>query len=1151
MKTPTTAAGSSAHLSEKAASSFDASVRSRGEAYARRRRVKVSIGTKDFVDAVVRGSQNYSVMLSLEDGELVAFCTCPYFGGVDLCKHVWATLLCAEAEGHLADAARRRGPLSVVPAAEDEIFPAEDGDEALGEGAVAHWERAAEADEPWEHEVEETGGDWRAPPSSARPRGPRPPPRRHGWRAALASLTHAANAASPARYAEYAARPWPAGQQILYMVGLVEDLAESPVTVETWVRRRKANGAFGNPSQKKIAADEVARLPDADDRRILSLLHGASEGPSGWHYGYGYRPGGSFCLSPAAYDTVLPLLCATGRCHRRATATILADAPALEWDAGPPWEMWVEVRRAESRPGYVVEGSLRRDGESIPISEPETACAPGLVLQPSRIARLDDGGAYPWIPLLRSRGRLAVPANQGERLVEEILGAPAVPRLQLPPALTVETARIVPRPHLHLKLAPQRWSGAAANKLYARVSFDYDGVVIERGAVGAGRFDRTRRRWIARDPAAERAAFDRLLPLGVNETAPDYERTPGSDLRLARSRMPAAVQALLAEGWHVEAEGKLYRNATFSALEVVSGIDWFELHGRVKFDDVEAPLPALLAALRKGEGLVTLGDGTVGVLPEEWLRRFGFLAGFGTERDDHVRFGRSQVGVLDALLAAQPEARCDEVFARAREQFRRFSGVAPRDPSRGFSGTLRPYQQDGLGWLDFLRRFGFGGILADDMGLGKTVQVLALLEERREALAQPGAQRPGPSLVVVPRSLVFNWRREAARFAPQLRVLEHLGSGRTRGGNGFGECDLVVTTYGTLRRDITHLTDVRFDWAILDEAQAIKNARTATAKAARLLSAEHRLALSGTPIENHLGELWSLFEFLNPGMLGSASAFASARAGTRDLDEQGRALLARAVRPFVLRRTKDQVARDLPSRQEQTIYADLDRDERRAYDELRDHYRRSLLSRVAEGGLAKAKIQVLEALLRLRQAACHPGLIDKSRRGEPSAKLEILLAQLGQVLDEGHKALVFSQFTSFLAIARSRLDREHVTYEYLDGKTRDREARVERFQTDPECRLFLISLKAGGLGLNLTAAEYVYLLDPWWNPAVEAQAIDRSHRIGQTRQVFAYRLIARETVEEKVLELQKSKRALADAIIGADNAPLRDLTREDLELLLS
>jgi SNF2 family DNA or RNA helicase len=294
--------------------------------------------------------------------------------------------------------------------------------------------------------------------------------------------------------------------------------------------------------------------------------------------------------------------------------------------------------------------------------------------------------------------------------------------------------------------------------------------------------------------------------------------------------------------------------------------------------------------------------------------------------------------------------------------------------------------------------------------------------------------------------------------------------------------------------------------------------------------------------------LWSLFEFLNPGMLGQASVF-QAGAG-RNPDPEQRVLLARALRPFILRRTKDQVAPELPAKTEQTLYCDLEPGQRKLYDELREHYRLSLLGRL-DADIRRSKIQVLEALLRLRQAACHPGLIDKNRQGEASAKLEALLPQLREVLGEDHKVLVFSQFTSLLAIVRAQLDEEGITYEYLDGRTRDRAARVERFQNDPDCKLFLVSLKAGGVGLNLTAAEYVYLLDPWWNPAVEAQAIDRTHRIGQERPVFAYRLIARDTVEEKVLELQKTKRELADAIIGADNSLIRDLKREDLELLLS
>ncbi|HEX7236353.1 MAG TPA: DEAD/DEAH box helicase, partial [Gammaproteobacteria bacterium] len=670
------------------------------------------------------------------------------------------------------------------------------------------------------------------------------------------------------------------------------------------------------------------------------------------------------------------------------------------------------------------------------------------------------------------------------------------------------------------------------------------------------------RRVLLRDLGAESGAEERLRELGWRPSA--YSATAEPPLELAANRVPRVVRHLVAEGWHVEAEGKLYRSAGRFELRVGSGIDWFELHGTVEFDGEVAHLPALLEALRRGETTVRLGDGTFGLLPQEWLKRYGLFAEIGSVQEDHVRFARNQIGVLDALLAAQPEIRCDELFAQARAELERFGGVQAVQPPAGFVGELRPYQQEGVGWLGFLRDFGFGGCLADDMGLGKTVQILALLEARRELrersrsangsasrAARALAASSGPSLVVVPKSLIFNWRQEAARFAPRLRVLDYTGPLRRRGRERFGDYDAVLTTYGTLRNDVVDLKDVRFDYVILDEAQAIKNADSASAKAARLLQADHRLALSGTPVENHIGELWSLVEFLNPGMLGAASVFRTARDAANALDDETRAVLARALRPFILRRTKEQVMRDLPTKVEQTLYCELDGKQRKLYEELRDHYRGSLMKRIARDGIARAQIQVLEALLRLRQAAIHPGLLDEQRAQEPSAKLEMLLHRLDEVVDEGHKALVFSQFTAMLGIVQTELDRRDIRYEYLDGKTRNRDARVAHFQSDPGCKLFLISLKAGGLGLNLTAAQYVFLLDPWWNPAVEAQAVDRAHRIGQTNQVFAYRLIARGTIEDKILELQNAKRDLADAIVGAGDGLIRRLSKEDLELLLA
>ena len=503
--------------------------------------------------------------------------------------------------------------------------------------------------------------------------------------------------------------------------------------------------------------------------------------------------------------------------------------------------------------------------------------------------------------------------------------------------------------------------------------------------------------------------------------------------------------------------------------------------------------------------------------------------------------------MLDALLAAQPEIQVDAAFEKVRENLRQFEGVVALDSPPGFHGELRPYQREGLGWLDYLQRFGFGGILADDMGLGKTIQVLALLQRRRSR-----RQAKGPSLAVVPRSLVFNWIQEAAKFTPRLRVLDYTGPGRHALRETFAEYDLIVTTYGTLRTDIAELTNFEFDYVILDEAQAIKNADSQSAKAARLLRGRHRLAISGTPIENHLGELWSIFEFLNPGMLGSDTVFKRYASGSGAARGRAdRVLLAKALRPFILRRTKA-AGRQGPAREDR---ADpLLRHGGRAAPLLRRAARPLPRRPPAQG---RRRAEPLEDRGPRGAAAAPPGRLPprpdrpEPRPPSPAPSSTCSCPQIAEVVEEGHKVLVFSQFTSFLAIVRDRLDQEKLAYEYLDGRTRNRAAKVERFQTDPDCPIFLISLKAGGLGLNLTAAEYVYLLDPWWNPAVEAQAIDRSHRIGQTQHVFAYRLICRDTVEEKILELQQKKRDLADAILNADNRLISTLTRDDLEFLLS
>jgi superfamily II DNA or RNA helicase len=896
--------------------------------------------------------------------------------------------------------------------------------------------------------------------------------------------------------------------------------------VTTQTRRR--NGAWGQPKPLNIARLDLSTLPQAVDRKILSALQGSTEGA---YYGYTPRPT-SHALSAAQVELLLPLLCETGRFSARTPEGNLTGALAL--DEGEPWRLSLQLE-TEAGKNYRLSGRLQRGTETMNLSEPALLLSAGWVFTRERMARLDHADAFPWIIALRQTGPVSIPGAEVGDFLRNLYATPHLPPITVPDELALNVRPAQPTVKLLVRQHP-----SDERAIRARLVFDYAGTTFDEGDARSGSLDWSQRMYQPRDRVTERESRRQLLGIGFSRQT-DFIQ-PDHPYLLPSHLLPHAIRTLLRLGWIVEASGKIYREARAFTLKVASGTDWFDLHGQADFNGASVSLPALLKAIRNGENTVRLDDGSLGLLPEDWLRRMGTLAALGEESAGRIRFQRDQALLLDALLAEQPGVDVDAAFDRVRTELRNFQAVEAHDAPAGFRGTLRPYQREGLGWFDFLRRFGFGGCLADDMGLGKTVQVLALLEKRR-------LEKAGPSLVVVPRSLMFNWRQEAERFTPALRILEHSGIGRARSSGHLSDYDLILTTYGTLRRDAILLKEIAFDYVILDEAQAIKNAATHSAKAARLLRARHRLALSGTPVENHLGELWSLFEFLNPGMMGRSSAF-SAFTGN-DVAPDMRHLLARALRPFILRRTKGQVATELPARLEQTIHCDLPAPQRKLYNELRDYYRQSLLKKVTEQGLGRSKIMVLEALLRLRQAACHPGLVDKTRNEEESAKLSALIPQLLEVTQEGHKALVFSQFTSFLSLVKKQVEAAGLTYEYLDGKTKDRQARVDRFQNDPECRLFLISLRAGGLGLNLTAAEYVFLLDPWWNPAVEAQAIDRAHRIGQQQRVFAYRIIARDTIEEKVLELQAGKRDLASAIITEDQSILRNLTREDLELLLT
>ena len=1093
---------------------FTAVIQSRGADYFARGAVRLAESGPERVLAFVQGSRRYTVDLRFGGPTPELSCTCPYFmDREEPCKHLWAVLLQLERSDYFRKRDRGLEEPQVTPPA--------------------------------------------VPRRVTRPAGAFPPPAHPqlppipAWARTLHDLQECLDRPTPRR-----AEAWPPDRQVFYVLDVPRTAFGGQAVVQLYFRDRDKMGNRGRRQSREVALEDLRSVPNRRDRGILAVLRGTGYGQEYTESVRSYLRVGlahgmlfsSYRLNTDLARLLLPRMCATGRLYLRIGAEDPFSRLPVERDEGEPWELHLELGQDEKGGGYRLRGLLRRGEQSMSLSKPELLVKGGLMFAEGALCRYRDFDSFPWVATLREQRRLRIGPAELPALLKRVLSLPWLPPLEIAEAVGIRTLEAPPLPRLRIAKAESLGYSRSGGALAGELSFGYDERIVPAQQEGCGEYLEQEQAVLLRRPEDERKAAERLAELGLRRTR-DYV-TGSVIFRLGVRRLAAAVQSLLAEGWYVEAEGKIFRPARGFNVWVTSGVDWFEVRGAMRFGETEAPLPELLKALKKHENTVRLGDGSYGILPEEWLRGQGLALKLGQAEGDHLRFVGSQALVVDQLLRAQPEADVDEGFRKLREQLGRVGELESAEAPPGFVGELRGYQKHGLGWFAFLDELGFGGCLADDMGLGKTVQVLALLEARRSNRAAETNGR-APSLVVVPRSLMFNWKQEARRFTPSLKVLEHGGPGRAAQPAALAGCDVVLTTYGTMRNDIAWLKDLRFDYLVLDEAQVIKNPVSITARAARLLQGRRKLALSGTPIENHLGELWSLFEFLNPGLLGGVSVFRRTIKTPESLEEEARKILGRFLRPFILRRTKEQVAPELPAKVEQTLFCELLPAERRRYVELQEYYRRRLLEPLDSAGLDKAKIMILEALLRLRQAACHPGLLDPAAVSRPGAKLDLLLEQLEDVVTEERKALVFSQFTSLLAILRKRLEERGIPYEYLDGRTRDRAGRVEHFQNDPACPLFLISLKAGGLGLNLTAAEYVFLLDPWWNPATELQAIDRTHRIGQDKKVFAYRLIAKDTVEEKVLELQKAKRALADSIITADGSLLGELTHEDLDFLLS
>jgi len=793
-----------------------------------------------------------------------------------------------------------------------------------------------------------------------------------------------------------------------------------------------------------------------------------------------------------------------------------------------------------------------------------------------------------------------VPAEHLEAIKEQIEAA-QVPAELLPPVpyeVHIRCPKIVPCLKVELEACKSvAWLGdiREAPLAFAHLWFEYEGHRAPVNGEDVRVLDQNSLTVLRRNSDAEKSAVQMLKQTGWSDAkhlswdipngrksalarGPDPDGSPLAAIEWVSKFSESTIPKLRDAGWmvNVDATFNFFPETSIEwevGLESPPGVDWFEFKLGISVEGepialqtllrhlgkVGTDLAKVLAPARRGESdeLFVFGlDGRsfnisrrrLAALVEPLLELFGSL----NEWPEELKLSRALAPITDRLqdaaLGAGVEWRSTAELTELIDKLASFDRLAPVAEPEGFVGTLREYQREGLAWLQFLRQFGFGGILADDMGLGKTVQIIAHLVSEKLA-----GRMDRPCLIVAPTTTLPNWEREFVRFAPNLKVLNLRGSGRANRFDGLEEADVGLTTYPLLSRDQSKLGQREYHLLILDEAQNIKNAVTGAAKAARNLSARHRVCLSGTPVENHLGELWSLFHFLMPGFLRSEADFRKRfRTPIEKLaNREAQAQLAKRVRPFMLRRTKAQVAKELPPKTEMVETVELEDSQRDLYESIRSTMDARVRDLIASQGLDHSRIQILDALLKLRQVCCDPRLVKlpSAKAVTESAKLTRVVEMLTVLLEEGRKILLFSQFTSMLDLIEQRLREESITWVRISGDTEDRDTPVQSFQSG-EVSLFLISLKAGGTGLNLTAADTVILYDPWWNPAVENQAIDRAHRIGQDKPVLVYKMVVASTIEEKMLEMQARKGDLARNIL-TDEEGFHALTAQDLQWILA
>jgi superfamily II DNA or RNA helicase len=694
---------------------------------------------------------------------------------------------------------------------------------------------------------------------------------------------------------------------------------------------------------------------------------------------------------------------------------------------------------------------------------------------------------------------------------------------------------------LYFEYGKHKFAMGNDHKVTVRLSKDEDNYTFTR---------------IKRDISWELEKFNFLLSLGLKKISAIFHHLELPSLRDEDNAAYAIInwvneniETLQQHGFEIE-QATTGKRFVFGSnkidFEIKEDNDWFDINAIVYFGIYPIPFISLKQHILHKKREFVLPDGEIAVIPEKWFTQYSSLFSLA-ESGKNLKLKKFHIGLINDLAE---DSIANVTLDRKLQKLNDFEQIADFEMPKDFVGDLRHYQKAGYNWFNFLQEYNFGGCLADDMGLGKTIQTLAMLQKLKEEDKAKGTKQT--SLIIMPTSLIYNWLNEAKKFTPKLKILAHTGTNRNKELSNFEKYDVVITTYGITRVDIEILQTFYFNYVILDESQNIKNPSSKAFKSVRALKSRHKLVLSGTPIENSVSDLWTQLTFLNPGLLGTQSFFNEeyVQPIEKRKDEDKAKKLQAIIKPFVLRRTKEQVAAELPPKTELIFYCDMSEDQAAYYEKTKSAYRNDLLDSVENGGYAKKQIQILQGLTALRQLANHPVMVDNEYTSD-SGKFENVMHTLDNVLKGGHKILIFSQFVKHLDLFRKKLEKENIKYAYLDGATKNRGEIVTEFQEDESLKVFLISIKAGGVGLNLTQADYVFILDPWWNPAIEQQAIDRTHRIGQEKKVFIYKFISKDTVEEKILALQRRKKSLASSLITTEESFFKSLSKDDIRDLLA